>query len=68
MSQTILEKRTELPVRLADDEALALAQFLKRAGFSQFRAMAVSDDEAYLMVYAASQVARALADVGFSPR
>ncbi len=53
---------------LSDEEALALAQFFKRAGFSDFRALAVSDDEAYLMVYGASQITKSLADAGFSPR
>lgn len=51
-----------------DDQAQALAQFLKRIGFSDFKQLAVSMDEAYLMQEGALKVADALADNGFAPR
>lgn len=53
---------------LSEEEALALAQFVKRIDFSQFRALAVSDEEAYLMQYAAAVIGRSLADAGYCPR
>lgn len=55
---------TELTV----PEANALAQFLKRIGFSEFRALATSDDEAYDMQSGATKVAKALAEIGYNPR
>jgi hypothetical protein len=61
-------KPIKFSVELNDDEALAFAQFLKRAGVSEYRIKAVSDNEAYLMCGAASKIQSALADQGFSPR
>jgi hypothetical protein len=61
-------KPIKFSVELNDDEALAFAQFLKRAGVSEYRIKAVSDNEAYLMHGAASKIQNALADQGFSPR
>lgn len=57
-----------LAVELTDDQALALAQFVKRAGLSDYRPLARDDDEAYLMRDAGDQVGRALAAAGFAPR
>ena len=51
-----------------DRQALALAQFLKRAGFTDYRLRAVSDDEAYDMQYAAEKLREELARNGFAPR
>ncbi|WP_230413782.1 DUF7706 family protein [Undibacterium umbellatum] len=50
------------------DQAEALAQFFKRIGFSEFKQLAVSIDEAYLMQEGALKVADGLADNGFAPR
>lgn len=50
------------------DQAQALAQFFKRIGFSEFKQLAVSIDEAYLMQEGALKVADGLADNGFAPR
>lgn len=50
------------------DQAEALAQFFKRIGFSEFKQLATSIDEAYLMQEGALKVAVALADNGFAPR
>ena len=55
-----------ITVKFSDQEALDLSQFLKRAGFSDFRSNTV-DDEAHRMIAAAEKVRKALADVGYSP-
>lgn len=59
---------TNLNAKLPNDEAEALAEFLKRVGFSDFRSLAKSNEEAYLMQAGASKVAKSLADAGFDPR
>jgi hypothetical protein len=53
---------------LPGDEAQALAQYLKRAGLSDFRALAVNDGEAYAMQAAAEHLRSALAEAGHAPR
>ena len=53
---------------MTDAEAWSLAQFLKRVGFSEFRALATADAEAYDMQTAGIQVAKALRDAGYAPR
>ncbi len=53
---------------LSDAEAWNLAQFLKRVGFSDFRANAQDDDEAYAMRDAADLVRRSLSEAGYAPR
>jgi hypothetical protein len=55
-------------VDMADEEAHAFAQCLKRAGFSHYRQLAINDDEAHLMQTAAEQLREALAVAGFAPR
>lgn len=62
------EKTITLTAELTDAEALALAQFMKRVGFSEWRQNAVDDDEAYLMRDGCDKIARALAEQGYSPR
>ena len=57
-----------LVVELQPEEAEALAQLLKRISFDVYRALAINDDEAYVMRYAWYKVQTALADKGFSPR
>ena len=56
-----------ITVKFSDQEAWDLAQFLRRAGFSDFRSNTVDDDEAHRMISAAEKVRKALADVGYSP-
>ena len=51
-----------------ENQAQAFAQFLKRVGFSNYRELAVSDEEAYEMNYAGSAIREALAEKGFNPR
>lgn len=55
-------------VELTDAEALAYAQFLKRSGFSDYKAASESEEQAYQMRDAASKVREALAAAGFAPR
>ena len=55
-------------VELNRDQAWALAQFLKRVGYSDYRNLAVDADEAYVMVDAGERVRKALAESGIAPR
>lgn len=55
-------------LELTPQEALALAQFVKRVGWSEFRQNAVDDDEAYMIRDAVDRVAAGLAQVGYAPR
>jgi hypothetical protein len=57
-----------LLTELNHEEAEALAQLFKRIGFTDFRALAVNDAEAYTMRAGANKVARALAELGYEPR
>ena len=59
---------TSITVNLTESEAIALAQFLKRSQFSDYRTRAVSDDDAYTMQDAAAKVREALTEKGFAPR
>ena len=55
-------------VELSDEQAWAIAQWLKRAGFSQWRALAASDKEAWAMQDAAQQLRDELSFQGYEPR
>ena len=55
-------------VQINEELAEALAQFVKRVGFTEFRQNAVDDVEAYTMRDAVDQVRKALEDVGYAPR
>lgn len=50
------------------DLALAFAQFLKRALWDDYRALAVSDDEAWDMQLLAERLREAFAQQGYAPR
>ena len=58
----------DMHLELTDDQAQALAQFVKRVGWQEWRQNAVDDDEAALMREAFGQLARTLAEWGYSPR
>jgi hypothetical protein len=58
----------EIIVALSDAEALALAQFVKRASWTEARRCAVDDDEARVIVRALENVRKALAEKGYAPR
>lgn len=62
------EKLFELKCELTDWQALALAQFVKRAGYYDFRRCAVNEEEAYEMMHACDQVRDGLARIGYRPR
>ena len=57
-----------ISVELTNSQALALAQFLKRVTFDDFRRRALNEDDAYEMQSAAKQVREALVQVGYEPR
>ena len=54
----------EIKATLTDAQAWEFAQFLKRVCYSDYRAHATSDAEAYRMVEAGERIREALADVG----
>ena len=62
------QKTVAFTVELTSEQAEALAQFVKRVGFSEFRQNAVDDVEAYTMRDAVDQVRQALQEVGYAPR
>lgn len=53
---------------MTDEEALALAQFLKRVCWSHVRECAVDDDETRTMLAAIERVRSGLAAKGYTPR
>ena len=57
-----------IELRLVEAHALALAQFVKRVGWSEFRVNAVDDAEAYEIRAAVDALQGALAEAGFAPR
>ena len=62
------EQFVRVTVELTQREAWAFAQFVKRAGFTDYQANAENEDETYLMRDAGEKVRRALADIGIAPR
>jgi predicted transcriptional regulator len=57
-----------LTLELTDTQAEALAQFVKRVGWQEWRQNAVDDNEASQMRGAFDQLQKALREAGFSPR
>lgn len=55
-------------LELNDAQAWALAELMKRIGWTELRQNAVNDAEAYEMQEAVEALARSLADAGVSPR
>jgi hypothetical protein len=53
---------------LPSDEAWALAELVKRMGFSDCRVNAVDDAEAHKQMDALAKLQKALAESGFNPR
>lgn len=60
--------KVQVSMELDDGPAWALAQFVKRVGWSEIRANAVDDDEAYAMRDGLAILQSALAAAGYSPR
>ena len=63
-----MERVKVVQVELSPNQAMALAQFVKRVGWCELQANAVDDDEAYLMRDAIDRLREALAQVGYAPR
>lgn len=61
-------EQVTLQAQLSDEQAWALAQLLKRLGYTDCRGLAQDDNEAWLMMVAAERVRQALAEVGYAPR
>ncbi len=57
-----------IAVELNAELAVALAQFVKRVGYTDMRSNAVDDQEAYLIRDAIDRVRIGLAKAGFAPR
>lgn len=55
-------------VELSEEQAIALAQFVKRVGFAEMRSNAIDDSDAYKMRDAIDRLCIGLANAGFSPR
>jgi hypothetical protein len=62
------KKAVTFTVQIDDQLAQALAQFIKRVGWSEMRQNAVDDAEAYDMRDGLDQVRKALQEVGYDPR
>ncbi len=63
-----MEHLITLHVALPGNEAWALAQLLKRIGWSDCRRLAEDEEQTRLMIAAAEQVRHALAEAGYAPR
>ena len=63
-----MSDQVEVWMELEPAQALALAQFVKRVGWSEIRQNAVDDDEAYVMRDALGFLAKALQEAGYAPR
>jgi hypothetical protein len=57
-----------LELEMTDFEASSLAQFVKRAGWVEYKNNAVDDTEAYAMADAMAKLQSALARAGYNPR
>jgi hypothetical protein len=61
-------KKIVLRVELESPQAIALAQFLKRVGWSEMRANAADENECYLIRDALHTVEKELNSNGYAPR
>jgi hypothetical protein len=57
-----------ITVILSASQAWAYAQFLKRVGLEDYKALAIDADEAYLMLDAGEAIRDELRSVGYAPR
>lgn len=53
---------------MPEDQAWALAQFVKRVGWQEIRQNAANEGEAYDMRDAIEKLQKALAEAGYNPR
>ena len=65
MKSRPMAQRVTVKADIAQEEALDLAQFLKRSRFDTYRECAVDEDEARLMLAAAGHLRKGLATAGF---
>lgn len=63
-----MSNKKAITLELTEDEAMALAQFLKRHTWTDVRGNAVNDEEAYLMRDAFNALQYAMTCAGYSPR
>ena len=68
IKEQAMPEKIKIDIELTEPAAMALAQFIKRVGFTDFKENAVDDPEAYLMRDGVSEVQTALARHGFNPR
>jgi hypothetical protein len=61
-------KLRSIEIELTDEQAHALAQYLKRVLFDDFRRRAIDENDTYVMQNGAAEVRKALADAGYDPR
>jgi hypothetical protein len=57
-----------ITIDLTDEQAAQFAQFLKRVSFSEYRALAENDENAYEMRDAGEKIRESLSEAGFNPR
>lgn len=57
-----------LPLELTEEEFWALAQFMKRLSWQEWRLNAASEEEACQMRSGCAALQRALGDAGYAPR
>lgn len=62
------QKTVLISLELPENQAIALAQFIKRVGWSEMRGCAVNDNEAYEIKDAVCVLQNALAEKGYAPR
>jgi hypothetical protein len=67
-NQEPIMNTVEITITLTETQAWQIAQFLKRACFSDYRSHATSEAEAYHMIDAGEHIRRALAEKGYAPR
>ena len=58
----------EIKFEIEEDQATALAQVLKRIGFTDIRKLSVNDAETYNAQAALESIRHSLAKAGFDPR
>jgi len=63
-----MSDQVKVLIELEAAQALALAQFVKRVGWTEIRQNAVDDDEAYEMRTALGFLANALREASYAPR
>lgn len=68
MPPSNLKDETLILENIAESELLALAQFIKRAGWKVFSENAAHEEEAYEMSVAMGKLQKALERIGYSPR